>query len=41
MEGIVLSAGVVAVLVGLGALVEAARPQRKGNKGGRSIYRSL
>ena len=30
MEGIVLGVGVVAVLVGLGALVEAARPRRGG-----------
>jgi hypothetical protein len=30
MEGVLLVAGVVAVLVGLGALVEAARPRRGG-----------
>jgi hypothetical protein len=36
MEGLLLSAGVVAVLVGLGALVEAARP-RHGTKGRKAI----
>jgi hypothetical protein len=30
MEGVLLSAAVVAVLVGLGVLVEAARPRRGG-----------
>ncbi len=30
MEGVVLVAGAVAVLVGLGALVEVARPWRRG-----------
>jgi hypothetical protein len=30
MEGLLLSVGVVAVLVGLGALVEAARPRQRG-----------
>jgi hypothetical protein len=30
MEGVLLGAGVAAVLVGLGALVEAARPRRGG-----------
>jgi hypothetical protein len=30
MEGVLLSAGMVAVLVGLGALVEAVRPRRVG-----------
>jgi hypothetical protein len=29
MEGVLLVAGVVAVLVGLGALVEAPRPKRR------------
>lgn len=33
MEGILLCAGVIAVLVGLGALVEAARPRRSGCRG--------
>ena len=36
MEGVLLSAGVVAVLVGLGALVEAARPWR-GEPGRKAI----
>jgi hypothetical protein len=35
MEGILLGAGAVAVLVGLGALVEAARPRHGGAKGNR------
>ena len=39
MEGILLCAGAVVVLVGLGALLEAARPQRGGSKR-RSVYRS-
>ena len=30
MEGVLLCAALVAVLVGLGALVEAARPRRGG-----------
>jgi hypothetical protein len=30
MEGVLLGASAVAVLVGLGVLVEAARPRRRG-----------
>jgi hypothetical protein len=30
MEGVLLGAASVAILVGLGALVEAARPRRRG-----------
>jgi hypothetical protein len=33
MEGILVCAGAIAVLVGLGALVEAARPRRSGRRG--------
>jgi hypothetical protein len=32
MEGVLLSAGVVAVLVGLGALVEVTRQRRRGSE---------
>jgi hypothetical protein len=35
VEGVVLGAGLVAVLVGVGALVEAARPRRGGPGGER------
>jgi hypothetical protein len=34
MEGLLLGAGVVAVLVGLWALAEAAHPRHVGQKGG-------
>jgi hypothetical protein len=37
MEGVLLVAGVVAVLVGLGAVVEAVRPWRGGQGESRSI----
>jgi hypothetical protein len=37
MEGILLGAGAVAVLVGLGALVEAVRARRRGKAGGTSM----
>jgi hypothetical protein len=37
MEGIVLGARAVPVLVGLGALVETARPRRGAGDGGRFI----
>lgn len=39
MEGVLLGAGLVAVRVEGGALVEAARPQRGGPGGSRSIPR--
>jgi hypothetical protein len=37
MEGLLLCAASVAVLVGLGALAEAVRPRRSGPEGGRPI----
>jgi hypothetical protein len=38
MEGVLLVAGVVAVLIGLGALVEATRPRHAGK--GKAIHQS-